>query len=1381
MITTSPASIPKPGTGLTEAAASVFYKSLPSDVDRTDSSDPHAPGTPQTRSSNIGSSPLSTKAPSLLHTGWTTSPAANGIPTPTTQTGLSSPSASAYLGFASQPPSSSAAHIDPATGRPLPRPQDLDTAKYVFPRPEMSANSTHYWSGSMSPSPSAGVPNTHAAGSSSSPMALPPHHHHHAASATLDPVAAAHLAQQLGLAPADLAQYHQRLRQLVALASDEDVLVKSLAGMRLQAEVAAAAAQQGYGAEKAGQQTGEGSGTGKSAYSNCPPAGYVCKLCLVEGHWLKNCSLYREKRRDTSPACAINPFTGRQFLLSNGGEAKYLQNSSFVDSEPKYLQNATFGEAATTTATAGSGSGGSSPSNSAGIVKPVNGGVNGKKEVKALPPPDGIQQCNWSKQQQAQQSIYHQQQQQHYYTYQHAGHHAYAHHPSHHHQHASANPYAATSPSLASAAASAATNAAAAAGLPPPESYVCKICAVPGHWIWSCPKKRYFSAGMLLRQAAMGDPDFVISSSQLKKISEIGSGGYGVIYLAEYGARDVVAVKKFGCRASAFSPDMIQSEIKILSQLHNPCIIKFLGVVMDDEISIVMEYMQLGNLHHYYENKKIEMPLFQTRLDLAYDVAFGMQYLHSRNPYIVHNDLKSPNILLYWNEKQQLRAKIADFGLSKKMKDRAPILSTATKEGTPIWKAPEIFEQQDGKNPSRSTKTDVYSFGVLLTELSSWKGPFGCTVDNEFEMRFDTCFRKNKKLPKILHASDVPEDFKKLCHDCLNLDPAQRPEFVEITERLRGMGAGANGELAVAGNVVGHSAVTADFQRTPAVAVDGARYLFTDQELSMYRAARSHPSFSPLQYLQGAALDQSLTRNGTTRLHIAARYGEDSLVYTFLDRKASVEAVNSHGETPVFVAAREGHVKVLRILADQENADLGKARNDGRTPLHEAVARGHKEVVKFLLRSKKKVDINVRDQNGDTPLILAEKGRRTAVIDLFKEVPETFLLTEEELTAYEESRKKIPAMIRSTIPYEPWRILLQPPLPGHSAGILPDGETRLHIAARFGLHNLVIQQISSGGVAEFSGVNKRTPLHWAAWNGHVRVLETLIEKAPGMGSTVAAAVSASDDRGLTPLILAASNGHVEVIRLMLKHGVDVNSGRTPTVREAANMPRNESFTALHAAAKNGHLPAVRLLLDKGAAPLAQDTNGWTSLHFAVSGGHVEVARFLLSRRTEGLLGACTVRDASTAIHIAAESGFAEAVALLVDSGASPESRDASGSTPMHRATEAGAVAVVRRLLDLGASLDVRDTKGRAPLHVAAYHGRIDIISLLLDKGADVNVTDPNLWTPMHFGALNGQVAALQALRDGGGNVHAKQKDDKTPLDVATVHRKKEAIQFLESI
>ncbi|RKO93161.1 hypothetical protein BDK51DRAFT_28953 [Blyttiomyces helicus] len=66
-------------------------------------------------------------------------------------------------------------------------------------------------------------------------------------------------------------------------------------------------------------------------YTTAPPAGYVCKLCFVDGHWLKNCVLYRERRRDSTTSLGSLAYSGRSFSLGSrllGGQRVPLKTST---------------------------------------------------------------------------------------------------------------------------------------------------------------------------------------------------------------------------------------------------------------------------------------------------------------------------------------------------------------------------------------------------------------------------------------------------------------------------------------------------------------------------------------------------------------------------------------------------------------------------------------------------------------------------------------------------------------------------------------------------------------------------------------------------------------------------------------------------------------------------------------------------------------------------------------------------------------------------------------------------------------------------------------------------------------------------------------------
>ncbi|EFN53893.1 hypothetical protein CHLNCDRAFT_13716, partial [Chlorella variabilis] len=145
--------------------------------------------------------------------------------------------------------------------------------------------------------------------------------------------------------------------------------------------------------------------------------------------------------------------------------------------------------------------------------------------------------------------------------------------------------------------------------------------------------------------------------------------------------------------------------------------------------------------------------------------ARGLLYLHRRSPPIIHRDVKSPNILV----DQHWRAKIADFNLSK-------ILGAAgDTEGptNPIWLAPEI-----ALNDAEATAaSDVYSFGMVLYELLTWKLPW--EGYNAFQVRPGLRHQGCSEPGLSLLFSNLPE--------CWAEEPGNRPTFDDIVPRLNDM------------------------------------------------------------------------------------------------------------------------------------------------------------------------------------------------------------------------------------------------------------------------------------------------------------------------------------------------------------------------------------------------------------------------------------------------------------------------------------------------------------------------------------------------------------------------------------------------------------------
>nr|XP_023929755.1 serine/threonine-protein kinase CTR1-like [Quercus suber] len=156
-------------------------------------------------------------------------------------------------------------------------------------------------------------------------------------------------------------------------------------------------------------------------------------------------------------------------------------------------------------------------------------------------------------------------------------------------------------------------------------------------------------------------------------------------------------------------------EVAIMKRLHHPNIVLFMGAVTQPpNFSIVTEYLSRGSLYNLLRMPATRVILDERRrLNMAYDVAKGMNYLHQLKPPIVHRDLKSPNLLV----DASYTVKVCDFGLSRLKANT--FLSSKTAAGTPEWMAPEVL-----RNEPSNEKSDVYSFGVILWELVTLQQPW---------------------------------------------------------------------------------------------------------------------------------------------------------------------------------------------------------------------------------------------------------------------------------------------------------------------------------------------------------------------------------------------------------------------------------------------------------------------------------------------------------------------------------------------------------------------------------------------------------------------------------------------------------------------------------
>ncbi|KAJ4961528.1 hypothetical protein NE237_021438 [Protea cynaroides] len=248
----------------------------------------------------------------------------------------------------------------------------------------------------------------------------------------------------------------------------------------------------------------------------------------------------------------------------------------------------------------------------------------------------------------------------------------------------------------------------------------------------------------------------------------IGFGSYGEVYHGEWHGTEV-AVKKFLDQdLSGDALEEFRSEVRIMKRLRHPNVVLFMGAVTRaPNLSIVTEFLPRGSLYRLIHRPNNQLDE-RRRLRMALDVARGMNYLHNCTPVIVHHDLKSPNLLVDKN----WVVKVCDFGLSRIK--HSTFLSSRSTAGTAEWMAPEVL-----RNEPSDEKCDVYSYGVILWELSTLQQPWGGM--NPMQVVGAVGFQ-HRRLDIPEHVDPVIAD---IINKCWQTNPKMRPSFAEIMAALK--------------------------------------------------------------------------------------------------------------------------------------------------------------------------------------------------------------------------------------------------------------------------------------------------------------------------------------------------------------------------------------------------------------------------------------------------------------------------------------------------------------------------------------------------------------------------------------------------------------------
>ncbi|RMZ47393.1 NACHT and Ankyrin domain protein [Aspergillus flavus] len=421
---------------------------------------------------------------------------------------------------------------------------------------------------------------------------------------------------------------------------------------------------------------------------------------------------------------------------------------------------------------------------------------------------------------------------------------------------------------------------------------------------------------------------------------------------------------------------------------------------------------------------------------------------------------------------------------------------------------------------------------------------------------------------------------------------------------------------------------------------------------------------------QGAEIDANDNSFKFTPLHCAAYRGHDEMVSFLLDNGADGNAVTRNGSTALHLATKYGQRKVMKVLLHRRvNSQI--ANEYGETGLQLAVGTESDESTVPLL-VKNRVDVNIRNiRSGDTPLHLAVEWRRPRIILFLLDRGAAIDMTNEDgftplqLAAKVDNCEAIALLLQRCANVEARSL---------------SGYTALQLAAH--AKNWIALDLLLIGGANINAWSKNgeTLLHEQA-----RTSKTIgvVAKLLDHGANLEARTS----QGYTPLQCAAMAGNRNMFLFLLERGANIH----------VETAKGESILHVTPPINEDCLDILRVGLECGLNVRAISSQGWEPLHQAVSVGtgasdlafdKTAEYIYLLIAHGADVNARSAAATGETALHLATMALIPRPslINILLKIGADVNAMTGDGKTALHLAAERGRESVFRILLDAGADI-----------------------------------------------------------------------------------------------
>ena len=252
----------------------------------------------------------------------------------------------------------------------------------------------------------------------------------------------------------------------------------------------------------------------------------------------------------------------------------------------------------------------------------------------------------------------------------------------------------------------------------------------------------------------------------------IGEGGFARVCRGTWSSRDVAVKQFFGNGLPDKIMQQLTQEADIMLRLSHECLVELLGLV--DNASgipwLLMEYYP-HNLYNFLRSSSAVT--WDLRLRLTLDILRGLEYLHTREPQIIHCDLKSANVLLT----RGLNAKLADFGLSK-IKTHAS--ASSSRAGSGFSGTVRFFSPEVMSGEKHSAASDIWAMGMVMFEIISSELPYAHIAHEVILINLIT----QSRLPELPEDREPHPGYEAIMKRCW-ASRQERPSAADLVVEMR--------------------------------------------------------------------------------------------------------------------------------------------------------------------------------------------------------------------------------------------------------------------------------------------------------------------------------------------------------------------------------------------------------------------------------------------------------------------------------------------------------------------------------------------------------------------------------------------------------------------